>query len=364
VGRPAQAPHIAVTADRPAGCAQLGPRGAGATGRAAPSQPFGGATIVDIATSPGLPNVLLVSLTDNTGWLTPQYSLDGGQTWHPLATEPWGDQAENSLGIAIAPRVDQSVRFIVFVEGVLYRSGDFGATWAQTSFVGENDLISLVASPADPQRLYLSTATPVNPMFPAFVSTLSTSADGGVSWSNLAALPDLGISAIPSPSIGGRFYSYVNGWRHYWSQSDDAGQTWAGRSFPVNRLAIDAQNPLQLYGLALWSDQISGSSSDGGQTWKPWSTLPANARQLVAHPNKSRMLFIQSDAGLYRSSDAGTSWNLLSPNATGIIKPDYSTPGRLLWARGSCLFASTTDGSIWTPLVAGCGPVYLPIIIR
>ncbi len=67
----------------------------------------------------------------------------------------------------------------------------------------------------------------------------------------------------------------------------------------------------------------------------------------MAHPTKSRILFLLCSSGLYRSSDAGDHLSLLSSTQEGFLAPDYGVPGRILWARSDGLWASTDDGDHW-----------------
>jgi photosystem II stability/assembly factor-like uncharacterized protein len=324
---------------------------------------FEGARIFDIVTSSGLPNVIVVILINDRGGLMPRYSLDAGRTWQTLATPPGVEPGSNLpiYEIAIAPRADQSIRFLVLArteeQATLYRSGDFGATW--TTSISAYGISNLVASQADPQRLYLGTST--EPINQAFLGSLYTSPDGGISWNEISLGTDILMRAVPSPSIAGRVYRQIYFPGTSWSQSDDAGQTWTYPPFPsIGNVIIDAHNPLHLYGR---SEEFY-HSSDGGETWEVLTTVPEDNGQLLAHPTQAGVLFLLTLNGLYRSADSGNTWEKLSPIGEGQIYADYSTPGRLLWARGNCLWASTSAGVTWTPLTAGCIRVYLPAIIR
>jgi photosystem II stability/assembly factor-like uncharacterized protein len=324
---------------------------------------FEGARIVDIVTSSGLPNVIVVLLRNDRDGLMPRYSLDAGRTWQTLPTPPGVEPGSNLpiYEIAIAPRADQSIRFLVLAgteeRATLYRSGDFGATWAIS--LSAYGISNLVASQADPQRLYVGTST--EPINQAFLGSLQTSADGGINWNEITVGTDILMQAVPSPSIAGRVYRKIYFPGTSWSQSDNAGQIWTNPSFlSFADVIIDARNPLQLYG---WSEELY-HSSDGGKTWKVLTTVPADNGQLLAHPTQAGVLLLLTLNGLYRSADSGNSWKKLSPLGEGQIYADYSTPGRLLWARGDCLWASTSAGVRWTALTAGCNRVYLPAIIR
>ncbi len=85
-------------------------------------------TVMQLVSSRALPNVLVARLASSERPL--RYSLDGGRTWRPIAT-PWSESYE----IAIAPRSNGSVRILASTltnnRHLLYRTGDFGATWSE-----------------------------------------------------------------------------------------------------------------------------------------------------------------------------------------------------------------------------------------
>jgi hypothetical protein len=329
-------------------------------------------TIVGIATSSGLPNTILISRKAGAEWLPPQYTTDGGTTWHDVPTVPWGDASAEEVLIAIAPRDDQSARLLVAAEvpglwhPMVYRSGDFGATWAEDDFVAGDYVHAFVASPADPRRLYLASSSAISFPEPAFVGYVYASEDAGVTWSQVNSALDMSFPFIvPSPNMGTRVYLYRSGYSPGWLQSNDGGHNWSGVNFPVHTLALDATDPLWLYGLAQGSsDAISGYSQDGGVTWNEWANCPSEWGVLISHPTKSGMIFEQTSEGLYRSTDGGLGWEQLAPWQGGILAQDYGTTGRILRAQADCLMASTNDGVNWKPLTPGCPSAFLPLVVR
>ena len=302
-------------------------------------------TIRDIATSPGLPGVLVLKLESDRTWLRPLYSLDGGSTWHQVRTVPWEGLPWNvyprGVGIAIAPRGDQTVRLLVAPFGYrLYRTGDFGLQWASVD-VGPY-FYDFEASPAQPDRLYL-TFSQAYGFPPVELSFAARSDDAGLTWAgvNSAWWPERFGIVVPSPVLAGKVYLHSSG--EGWLESSDAGITWLLRDFPADLRALDATDPQLLYGRGM-------RSSDGGQTWHSMAPMPAGCYQLLAHPAKSRVLLLRCDQGIYRSIDAGDTWNLVSAIQGNLLAPDYGVPGRILLARSDELWVSTSDGSEWIEL--------------
>lgn len=323
-------------------------------------------SVASLATSTVLPDAYLAAFG---GTQTPLYSLDGGFSWHPVHTTPWEGSPGEPLKVAIAPRSDPSapVRFLVAASSGdqsrvgVYRTGDDGRTWAKTSFphpptCTEPDTFqSLIASPADPTRLYLIKICweCITPYGCRAFSGVYSSGDAGLTWQ--AIKPDAeGAWAhlVPSPVVSGRVY--LDGW----FQSDDAGQTWTQKDFPVHRLALDAQDPARLYGLYMHtpSGDIGRHSVDGGTTWTDWAEQPCQAtdddKQLIAHPTLANVLLMRCESGLFRSDDGGDHWTRLSSWKGRWIGADQGNAGRILWARDDGLWASDDRDAIWTKLSA------------
>lgn len=312
--------------------------------------------VAQIASSSALPDVLLISFKQSP---TPLYSLNGGVNWQPVTTKPWlasfdPNNPNNHLHVAVVPRPGMPPRLIVAYDGTIYRTGDYGLTWAQATMplwwgcdtlTESNDL---VVSPADPIRLYLDQTCDHNP-WGAFADRIFASEDAGVSWPR-----DLYIhyKPVPSPILAQRVYArwYDLGW--YWEQSDDGGRTWSSdiSKAGFQELALDAQNQNWLY--VYWDSPYLGSRSiDDGANWSNWNEQPCTEYlQLVAHPTISNMLMLRCDLGLFGSQNGGNNWDHLSPWKGEILAADYGNPGRILWARVDGLWGSTDAGANFSNL--------------
>ena len=150
---------------------------------------------------------------------------------------------------------------------------------------------------------------------------------------------------VPSPIKPARAYFGFSPSR--WQQSDDAGEHWTRKDFPVSELVLDAQDPEWLYS----TSQYSG---DGGQTRQAWPSWPGTSCQLVAHPTQTRVLFARCAQGLFRSTNVGETWAQLSADSGERLVPDHSIPGRLAWVRGGAIWVSCDDGTTWAPIASGC----------
>jgi hypothetical protein len=329
-------------------------------------------TVIQLATSRALPNVLVANLTSSDNPL--RYSLDNGRTWQHIATP--SDQPINN--IAVAPRSDGSVRILVTTgsgyDFKVYRTGDFGATWADQPFPSTNQN-EFAVSPADSRQLYVTVegwyGTPGCFPFPAcdtYVAFLYTSSDAGVTWIPILSREYTNFGQITASPIVSTT-AYIHTYDEKWIESPNDTDL----QFPIDTLALDPVDPARMYGVALGSTasptatiSIGKTSVDGGKNWLPWPKTPSGCVQLMAHPRKSGLLYLRCSQGLYRSIDSGQHWRQLSPIQGDLLAPNYGSPGHLLWARADGLWASNDDGNRWKQLTTGWGfyQVYLPVVVR
>ncbi|WP_257386789.1 WD40/YVTN/BNR-like repeat-containing protein [Tahibacter caeni] len=153
-------------------------------------------------------------------------------------------------------------------------------------------------------------------------------------------------------------------------RSLDAGASWKAMtdtlgSLGTGALALDANLPNRLYlglGDAHKTGYLAGpstslgtapglgvlKSSDGGVTWSAPILLgdSTSIRKIVVSPNNSNLILVATDQGLYRSTNAGASYQL-QPLGAGDGKPEVWS---IAWSGSNRFAATTKDGSggkIW-----------------
>jgi photosystem II stability/assembly factor-like uncharacterized protein len=282
--------------------------------------PFRGGRTVAITGVPHQPNVFYMAAVNGGVWKT----TDFGNTWQPI----FDDQDTGSVGaIAVAPS-DANILYVGSGEGLqrpdlatgdgIYKSTDAGKTWKHLGLRDAQQITAILVDPKEPNRVFV--AVQGHPYGPNEERGVLRSTNGGQSFQKVL-YKDENIGAAD--------------------------------------LAFDPNNPQTIYAV-LWAARVApweirsgesfvakGSglykSTDGGNTWRQLTKgLPSSddgglGRISIAvastQPNRVyASVEAKKNAGVYRSDDAGESWQLINsdkriggrgPGAMGIaVSPD------------------------------------------
>ena len=233
-----------------------------------------------------------------------------------------------------------------------------GATWSPVFDQEHIQSIGAIAiDPTDDKTVWVGTGetNPRNDV--SYGGGLFKSTDGGKTWALVGLGDTLQISSIvidphnPNTVVVGAmgdFFSDTRARGVY--RTTDGGKTWSQTLFVgprtgVSDLAMDPKNPSVIYaGLwqfhrEPWTFESGGAddglykSSDGGATWTKLTghglpEQPLGRIGLAIAPSQPKRVYalIESSAGvLWRSDDAGATWQLVSKDTLADQRPFYFT---------------------------------------
>ena len=260
--------------------------------------PFRGGRTVAATGVPGNPNLFYIGVNNGGVWKT----TDAGRTWVPI----FDGQPTGSIGaLAVAPS-NPDIIYVGSGEGLrrpdlstgdgIYKSTDAGTSWKRLGLRDGQQITNILIDPQDPNRVFVAVLG--HPYGPNSERGVFRSTDGGATWQKILY------------------------------KDDDTGAT---------DLAFDPKNPQTLYA-DMWSSRrppwttggpLEGhtgglfKSTDGGDTWHPLTKgLPTNSQGLgrigfgISPSNPNRIYALVDAApevgGLYRSDDAGESWQRIN----------------------------------------------------
>jgi len=330
--------------------------------------------VESLATDPVDPNRLYIAAgTYTNSWAgngAILRSADRGKTFQisNLSFKLGGNMPGRSMGerLAIDPHKNSIVYFGARSGNGLWRSADYGATWARdTNFTavgtysngGDGDLIGVVWVTFD------TNGTPGNPTQTIYVGVANTtgntiyrSTNGGATW---AAIPGQPTGYLPHHGVlasnGILYITYSNTcgpfdgskgdvWKFntssgVWTQISPIPSSSSDDNFGYGGLAVDAQHPdtIMVTSMELWwPDDIIFRSTDGGVTWKRiW--------EIGVYPN--RINYYTQDISIAPWLDWGITKSLpeLSPKLgwmIGDIKIDPFDSNKMRYVTGATIYGS------------------------
>jgi photosystem II stability/assembly factor-like uncharacterized protein len=282
--------------------------------------PFRAGRTVAITGVPHQPNIFYMAAVNGGVWKT----TDSGNTWFPV----FDDQDTGSVGaIAVAPS-DPNILYVGSGEGLqrpdlstgdgVYKSTNAGRTWTHLGLRDAQQITAILVDPKDANRVFV--AAEGHPYGPNAERGVFRSTDGGQSFEKVLYKDEnTGAADLAFDSTNAQTVFAV---------------LWAARVAPWE---IRSGESFVAAGSALYK------STDGGSTWSQLTKgLPTSADGglgrigiAVAPSQPSRMyatVEAKKDAGIYRSDDAGESWQQVNsdhriggrgPGAMGIaVSPD------------------------------------------
>jgi photosystem II stability/assembly factor-like uncharacterized protein len=267
--------------------------------------PFRGGRTVGASGVAGKPNVFYIGVNNGGVWKTTDY----GHVWEPI----FDDQQTGSIGaLAVAPS-NPDILYVGSGEGLqrpdlstgdgVYKSTDGGKSWKNMGLRDGQQISAILVDPADPDRLFVAVLG--HPYGANEERGVFRSTDGGKTWKKVLYKDEnTGAVALAfDPTNPKTIFADL----------------WAARQGPWEN--------------GQWRGDGSGlfKSTDGGETWTQLTNgLPTTKQGLgrigfAIAPSDPKRMYATVDApklgGIYRSDDAGDSWERINDEAR-------------LWGRG------------------------------
>src|SRR5271157_3353974 len=318
--------------------------------------PLRGGRTRGVAGVPSQPSVFYIGVCNGGVWKTDDY----GRTWTPIFDhEPTG-----SIGaLAVAPS-DPNIIYVASGEGLhrpdlstgdgIYKSTDAGHTWTHLGLRDGQQIPQIAIDPHDPNRLFVAVLG--HPYGPNPERGIYRSTDGGQTFEKVLYKDEnTGGSDVeldpsnPNVAYASLWEGREGPWENSaWAgtngglfKSTDGGTTWhqLGKDLPEGlvqiNVAIAPSDPNRIYATVAYQPVVQPGGQSGG-------------------PSAG---FGGGSLGIYRSDDAGESWNKATDDsrpATRIGGGDLPVPKvdprnpDIVYSASIVTWKSTDGGKAWT----------------
>lgn len=255
--------------------------------------------------------------------------------------------------------------------------------FSSISFAADKEIVWELIGPGDADQVTsVSVGTDGSVYIGMDIGGVYFSSNHGESWSpinNGIKNYDITTPVLIDPENNKNLYV---GTRGGFYKSADGGKTWQAKWKGVSRgtpafsnltacvgsIALDHQNPKIIYmgfgyrpsavaggvvGKVTWSGDIY-RSSDKGETWKVFSTLGESVMIRHIYVTTPEIIYVASSAGLFKSNDAGNSWEKVLPVPVKYVVTHPKKPEVVYAAAGEeGVYESADSGIHWTKINKG-----------
>jgi len=282
-------------------------------------------------------NKMVYDNTTSTLWVGARAGLfkstDGGSSFTSVISGGGGSNGCMEVEIANTSPTTIYATFGQITQSAIWRSTDAGVNWSQNYSAINTGRIELAVSSSNPNVAYASFLD----LNTFGVNFMAMTTDAGNNWNSIT---------VPGPTYSG--------------QSNYAGtQAWYD-----NILAVDPGSQSTLYagGIDFWKSTDSGSSWTQKTNWYVQAGAPpyahADQHWVVFDPSNSNIIFLGTDGGIFKSTDAANTWSDLNNNLFttqfyyGAVEPVSNVYYGGTQDNGTL---KSTGGTNWTEIFGGDG---------
>jgi photosystem II stability/assembly factor-like uncharacterized protein len=343
--------------------------------------PFRGGRAVAVAGDPTRPLVFYFGAANGGVWKT----TNAGQTWASITD---GRSDISSVGaVAVAPS-DPNVIYVGTGESQLredltygtgvYRTTDGGQTWQHLGLTDTRQVTKVVIHPTDPDRAWVAAIG--HAFGPNAERGVFRTTDGGKSWKKVLFVDDsTGATDLSLDPTNPRIL-YAAMWKFQrtpWGmesgggrsglwKSTDGGDSWKELTFnpglprtPVGKIgvAVSPANPARVYASVEAPDSSGGifRSDDAGATWQltsghqRFAVRPFYYSAVTADPVDENTVYVMN-LSVWRSVDGGHGWSMVRvPHGdTHIMWVDPRDPRRMINGNDGGASVSLDGGASWS----------------
>ena len=248
----------------------------------------------------------------------------------------------------------------------VYKSTDGGMVSSWSTVLSASDLLSvnqIAVDPNGPGNIYLGTGR-CEPVAPVSCSGgIYRSVDEGASWV-LSSSPGFVRALAPDPRSVSTLYADVltsstTDVRTTGIRSTDSGRSWAeiGGGFPGKAVSQFLFDPSQAGVIYVASDAGVFKSVDQGATWTTFSTGLSSlfVRSLAIDPGRALTLYAATDAGLFKSADGALSWHATGfTNSVGwVVVNPFNSRNLFVASPTMGVLESLDGGQTWASVNTG-----------
>jgi len=254
--------------------------------------------------------------------------------------------------------------------GGVFKSTDGGVTWSAVSIIEyATSVVALEIDPTSSQTIYAVTSRKV------FKST-----DAGGSWSGINGgltdagyLKTLAIDPISPQTIYAGASYYLQHFVGGVFKSTDGGVSWSSAGLAntnVSTLAIDPLSPQTVYAGTNGALGVGKAglykSTDGGSSWSSTGLTNTDVRTVVIDPISPQTIYASTNAGVFKSTDAGVNWSSVNTGltSTGIyaLAIDPTSPETIYAGSFEGVYKSTNGGDSWSAANMGLTTTWVNVL--